>query len=63
MKKYYVNNDTLKVEDYSLFGISSYTDHYIWNSDALLTEMKHYFKDENSDKPIGIADITIAKKD
>lgn len=63
MKKYYVNNDTIKVEDYSLFGNSSYTDHYIWNSDALLTEMKHYFKDENSDKPIGIADITIAKKD
>ncbi len=63
MKKYYVNNDTLKVEDYSIFGNSSYTDHYIWNSDALLTEMKHYFKDENSDKPIAIADITIAKKD
>lgn len=61
MKKYYASNEMIKVEDYSLFSNSDYTDSYTWNSEALLIEMTHYFKDENTNKPIAKATLNISK--
>lgn len=61
MKKYYVSNDMIKVEDYSQFSTSDYTDSYTWDSYSSLVEMTHYFKDENSNQPIAKASVTFTK--